>query len=135
MDVCLKLYIIYNILHVRFTLYMYRVCQKKKDILSIHVKSEGIIIFFTKIGLDRYYHICGQMLKIHLYSRIIHEIALFQTLKRNYAVNGHEMYCTCVLFYLRFTHILTRTVTELPTVKGIMTKCNGVYTIILLHSI
>ena len=38
------------------------------------------------------------MSKIHLYSPIIHEIALFQTLKKNYAVNGHGMYCTCVLF-------------------------------------
>ena len=84
------------------TLYMYRVCQKRH--FKHTCKSEGIIIFFTKIRLDRVYHICGQMSKIHLYSPIIHEIALFQTLKRNYAVNGHEMYCTCVLFYLCVTH-------------------------------
>ena len=57
-------------------------------------------IFCTKIEPNRVYHICGQMSKIHLYSPIIHEIALFQTLKRNYAVNGHEMYCTCVFLYL-----------------------------------
>ena len=85
--------------------------------------------------LDRVYHICGQMSKDHIYSPIIYDIALFQTMKRNYAVNGHEMYCTCVFFYLRVALILTRTVTELPTVKGFMTKCNGFYIIILLYSI
>ena len=31
------------------------------------------------------------MSKIHCYIPIIHEIALFQTLKKNYAVNGHEV--------------------------------------------
>ena len=60
------------------------------------------------------------MSKVYIYSLIIYDIALFQTLKRNYAVNGHEMYCTCVFFYLCVAHILTRTVTELPTVKGFM---------------
>ena len=69
------------------------------------------------------------MSKYLLYSPIIHKIALFQTLKRNYAVNGHEMYCTCVFFYLCVTYTWTRTVTELPTVKDFMTKCNRVYII------
>ena len=76
--------------------HIYRVCQKKKDILNIHIKSEKNYYFFTKILLDRVYHICGQMSKFHLYSPITYYIALYQTLKRNYAVNGHEMYCTCV---------------------------------------
>ena len=57
------------------------------------------------------------MSKVHIYSLIIHYIALIQTLKRNYAVNGHEIYCTCVFFYLCVAHILTRTVTELPNSK------------------
>ena len=73
------------------------------------------------------------MSKVHIYSPIIYDIALFQTLKINYAVNGHEMYCTCVFFFLCVAHILARTVTELPTVKGFMTKCNGFYIIILLY--
>ena len=51
------------------------------------------------------------MSKVHIYSPVIYDIALFQTLKRNYAVNGHEMYFTCVFFYLCVAHILTRTVT------------------------
>ena len=76
------------------------------------------------------------MSKVYIYNPIIYDIALFQTLKRNYAVNGHEMYCTCVFFYLCVAHILTRTVvTELPKVKGFMAKCNGFYMIILLYSI
>ena len=29
-------------------IYIYRVCQKKKDILNIHIKSEGINIFSQK---------------------------------------------------------------------------------------
>ena len=95
---------------------------------------------------------------------MIYDIALFQTLKRNYAVNGHEMYCTCVFFYLCITPIWTRTVTELPNRKKFylfiqhllsalytnkhalmrylinkynifMTKCNGFYIIMLLYSI
>ena len=97
-------------------------CQKKQDILSIHIKSDGINIFFTKILLDRVYHICGQMSKVHIYSPIIYDIALFQTLKRNYAVNGHEMYCTCVFFFLCVAHILARTVTELPNSKRFYDK-------------
>ena len=71
--------------------------------------------------LDRVYHICGQMSKFHIYSPIIDDIALFQTLKRNYAVNGHEMYCTCVFFFC-VAHILTRTVTELPNSKRFYDK-------------
>ena len=57
------------------------------------------------------------MSKVHIYSPIIYDIAHFQTLKRNYAVNGHEMYCTCVFFFLCVAHILARTVTELPNSK------------------
>ena len=52
----------------------------------------------------------------------MYDIALFQTLKRNYAVNGHEMYCTCVFFYMCVAHILTRTVTELPNSKSFYDK-------------
>ena len=65
------------------------------------------------------------MSKVHIYSLIIYDIALFQTLKRNYAVNGHEIYCTCEFFFLCVAHILTRTVTELPNteiVKGFHDK-------------
>ena len=54
-------------------------------------------------------------------------ISLLQTLK-SYAVNGLEMYCTYVFFY-----IWTRTVTELPTVNGFVTKCNEFYISILLY--
>ena len=75
------------------------------------------------------------MSKVHIYGPIIYDIALFQTLIRNYAVNGHEMYCTCVLFYLCVAHIWTRTVTELTTVISLMAKCNGFYIIMLLYSI
>ena len=74
------------------------------------------------------------MSKVHIYSPIIYDTALFQTLKRNYAVNGHEMDCMCVFFYLGVAHIWTHTVTELPIVKDFMTKCNGVYIIMLLYS-
>ena len=49
-------------------------------------------------------------------------MSLFQTLKRNYEVNGHEIYCTCVFFYLCAAHILTRTVTELPDSKRFYDK-------------
>ena len=42
---------------------IYRVCQKKKDILNIHIKFEEINIFPQKFG---------QMSKNHLYSPIIH---------------------------------------------------------------
>ena len=54
---------------------------------------------------------------VHIYSPIIYDTAHFQTLKRNYAVDCHEMYCTCVFFYLCVAHILARTVTELPNGK------------------
>ena len=49
------------------------------------------------------------MSKVHIYSPITYDIALFQTLRKNYAMNGHEMYCTCVFFYLqvRCSHIDT----------------------------
>ena len=36
---------------------------KKKDILNIHIRSDGINIF-SKKWLHRVYHICGQMSKI-----------------------------------------------------------------------
>ena len=84
--------------------------------------------------LDRVYHICGQLSKVHMNSPIIYDIALFQTVKRNYAVNGHEMYCTRVFFYLCVAHILPGTVTELPNSKRFMTKCNWFYMIILWYS-
>ena len=96
---------------------------QKKDILNIHIKSEGINIFSQKFcWTESIYHICGQMSKVHIYSLIIYDIALFRTLKRNYAVNGHEMYCTCVFFYLCVAHILRRTVTELPNSKRFYDK-------------
>ena len=60
------------------------------------------------------------MSTVHIYSPIIYDIAPFQTLKRNYAVNGHEMYCTFVFFYLCVAHILTHTVTELPNSKKVL---------------
>ena len=75
------------------------------------------------------------MSKVYIYSPIIYGMALIQTLKRNYAVKGHEMYCTCAFFYLCVAHILTCTVTEFPNSKKFITKCNGVYIIILLYSI
>ena len=53
--------------------YIYRVCQKKKDILNIHVKSGAINIFSPKFGLvGKVYHVCGQLSKNRLYSPIIH---------------------------------------------------------------
>ena len=64
------------------------------------------------------------MSKVHIYGPIIYDTALFQTLKRNYAVNSHEMYCTCVFFYLCVAHILTRTVTELPNSKRLTLRQN-----------
>ena len=104
-------------MHCRYT----GCAKKKKDILNIHIKSERINIFLQKFCWT-VYHICGQISKVHIYSPIIYDIALFQTLKRNYAVNGHEMYCTCVFFYLCVAHILTRTVTELPNSKRFYDK-------------
>ena len=65
------------------------------------------------------------MSKVYIYSPIIYDIALFQTLKKNNAVNGHEMYCMCVFFYLCVAYILTRTVTELHAVKGFMKNVMG----------
>ena len=86
-----------NIIGTVLNYMLYTGCvKKKKAILNIHIKSEGINIFFAKILLDKVYHICGQMSKVHIYNPFIHYITLIQTLKRNYAVNGHEMYCTCV---------------------------------------
>ena len=67
------------------------------------------------------------MSKVHIYSAIIYDIALFQTLKINYAVNGHEMYCTCVFFYLRVTHNEHVQSQSYQTVKCFMKKCNGFY--------
>ena len=80
------------------------------------------LIFFHKNFTGQSLPYCGQMSKVHIYSPIIYDMALFQTLKRNYAVNGHEMFCMCVLFYLCVTHILTRTVTELPNSKRFYDK-------------
>ena len=48
------------------------------------------------------------MSKIHIYCPIIYYIALFHTLKRNNAVNGHDMYCTCVFSHLYVSHIQER---------------------------
>ena len=108
---------------------------KKERHFKHTYKIWGNCYFFPKNLLDRVYHMCGQMSKVNIYNPIIYDIALFQTLKGNYAVNGHEMYCTCVFFYLCVAHILTSTVTELPTVKSFMIKCNVFYIIILLYSI
>ena len=63
-----------------------------------------------------------QMSKVHICNPINYDIARFQTLKRNYAVNGHEMYCTCVFLYFCVAHISTRTVTELPNSKKFYDK-------------
>ena len=71
--------------------------KKRKTFLNIHIKSERINIF-PKIWLDRDYHICGQVSKIQLYNPIIHVIALFQILKRNYAENGHELHARAYSF-------------------------------------
>ena len=82
--------------------------------------------------LYRVYHICGQMLKNYLYSPIIYYIALFQTLKRNYAVNVTKMYYAYVLFYLcklcvtTYRHKQSQRYQVLPTVKVCITKCHGV---------
>ena len=57
----------------------------------------------------------------------MYDIALFQTLKRNYTVNGHKMYCTCVFFYLCVTHNGHVQSQSYQTVKGFMTKCNEFY--------
>ena len=76
------------------------------------------------------------MSKVYIYSLIIYDIALFQTLKRNYAVNGHEICIaraysfTCAL--LTYWHVQSQ---SYQTIKGVMTKCNGFYIIILLYSI
>ena len=75
------------------------------------------------------------MSKVYIYSPIIYDIAMFQTLKRNYAVNGHEMFCTYVFFYLCVTHNGHVQSQSYQTVKGFMTKCIGVYIIILLYRI
>ena len=88
------------------------------------------------ILLDRVYHICGQMSKIHIYCTIIYYLARFQTLKINYAVNGHDMYCTCVFFHLYVSHIWTRTPTELPSVRGVMGFTKLIYcTVFNTHDI
>ena len=91
---------------------LYTGCAKKEIHFKHTYKICGNTYFFTKILLDRVYHICGQMLKVHIYSPIIYDIALFQTLKRNYAMNGHEMYCTCVFFYLCVAHTYSHRVTK-----------------------
>ena len=68
--------------------------------------------------LYRVYHICDQMSKIYLHSPIIYYIALFQTLKRNYAMNVTKMYYTCVFFYLCVTtyrHKQSQSCQVLPT--------------------
>ena len=112
---------------------IYRVCQKMKDILNILIKSEKInILKFGSIEITIFMVQCQ---KIAFIAQIFVKMALFQTLKRNFAVNGRKICCTCVFFYVYITHIWTRTVTELPTVKGFMTKCNRFYIIILLYNI
>ena len=97
--------------------------KKKKDILNIHIKSEGINIFSQKFCWTESTIFVVKCQKFTFTCiTIIYDIALFQTLKRNYAVNGHEMYCTCVFFYLCVAHILTRTVTELLNSKRFYDK-------------
>ena len=51
-------------------------------------------------------------------------IAVFQTLKRNYAVNGHEMYCTFVFCDLCATHNHMDTYSHRVTNSKTLTKCN-----------
>ena len=70
------------------------------------------------------------MSKVHIYNPIIYDIALFQALKRNYAVNGHEMYCTCVFFYLCVTHNGHVQSQSYQTVRGFKTKCNNNHLIV-----
>ena len=75
------------------------------------------------------------MSKNHVYSPIIHEIALFQTLKKKLcSERSRNVLHVRILLIVRYSQ-WTRTVTELPIVKGVMTKCNGVYIIILLYII
>ena len=69
------------------------------------------------------------MSKVHIYSAIIYDMALFQTLKRNYAVNVTKCIAraysfTCAL--LTYGHVQSQ---SYQTVKGFMTKCNGFYII------
>ena len=78
--------------------------KKKKDILNIHIKSEGINIFSQKFCWTESTIFVVKCKNSHL-NPIIHYIALIQTLKRHYAVNGHEMYC--ILLLVRCTHIDT----------------------------
>ena len=80
------------------------------------------------------------MSKVYIYSPIIYDTALFQTLKRNYAVNaGHDMTIICIARAYSFTcalltywHVQSQ---SYQTIKGFMTKCNVFYIIILLYSI
>ena len=75
------------------------------------------------------------MSKVHIYSPIIYDIALFQTLKEimqwtvmKYIARAYSF--TCAL--LTYWHVQSQ---SYETVQGFMTKCNGVYIIILLYSI
>ena len=74
------------------------------------------------------------MSNIHLYSLIIYYIPLFQTLKRNYAVNGHEMYWPCVCSTCALLNMDTYG-HRVTNSKGCMTKGNGFHVTTLLYSI
>ena len=90
---------------------LYRVCQKKKDILNIHIKSEGITIFPQKFN-----HIDFTIFMIINCQNFIYKLCSEQS--------RHVLHVR-ILLLIRYSQ-WTRTVTELPTVKGFTTNCNGV---------
>ena len=94
---------------------MYRVCQKRER----HFKHT------YKISLDRDYHICGQVSKSHLYRTL----PIFD--KKLCSERSRDVLHVRILL-LGVTHIWRPTVTELPTVKNVIIKCNRFYIIILL---
>ena len=90
---------------------LYRVCQKKKDILNIHIKSEGITIFPQKFN-----HIDFTIFMIIKCQNFIYKLCSEQS---------RDILHVRILLLIRYSQ-WTRTVTELPTVKGFTTNCNGV---------
>ena len=51
-------------------------------VLEINYLILSYLIYSQNNWLDKVYHICSHMSKSHLYSPIMYEIALFQTLKK-----------------------------------------------------
>ena len=90
--------------------------RQKKDILNVHMKSEGINIFFTKLEFTIFVVKCKKFTFIHV-AQILLNSSLPNFEKKLCIERSRDVLHARILLLVRYSQ-WTRTVTELPTAKG-----------------